>query len=201
MIDLSRVLRAVLVATVISIILVYASLFGLVSGQDGASISFATAVYAGHGEMEDPVLDRIPGADQIAGMALMRSFDLARDGGCPHLMHASAAIDTQGATAERERLFGLIWSYASMGADLDLGCDDLGAPVLWDAVLDMDRARITLLLRLGADPDAAVVRTHRNTLGLDLRGLIALMRIRHAEQDRVLVTLDQIEAELWSADD
>jgi len=200
MIEPLRAARAVLIAVSISIVLLYAAFLNLVSGSDGASISFATAIHAQHGSAQNPWLDRLPGAGQLAGIALVRSFDPDDASGCVHLMHASSAIRAEQRGSERERLLRLIWSYVSLGADLDLGCDELGAPVLWDAVLDLDRDRISFLLAIGADPERAVVRTHLHPLGLNLRELIVLMRARHAEHAEALANLDEIERQLWLND-
>jgi hypothetical protein len=198
--ELGRALRMALVGLAASLIVLYAGVVELVHGSDGASVSLATALHAGD-DAEAWSLANLPGVQQIAGVMLLRSFDPSDAGGCLHLLHANAALEVDTPSSQREQLLGLMWAYMSLGADPNTGCDNLGAPPLWDAVLDLDRTRVRLLLASGADPDRVVVRTSLHPLGLNLHELIALMRIRHTEHAAALATIDEIEQQLWSTRD
>jgi len=196
-IDPGSLIRALLLALAIGLTLLYSAFLSQVSGTTGPQISKATQVFADDGRDDGWLFGHLPGAAAIAGWALFHSFDPDVDGGCLHLMFANNAIRQGMPKDQRERLLSLVLAYVQRGADPDRGCDDSGAPPLWNAVLDLDEVRITLLLAAGAHPAAATVVTDLHPLGLDLRGLIGLMRIRHAAAPEVLARLDRIEAQLF----
>jgi hypothetical protein len=177
--------------------LLYAGVAGWAAGTDGRSISYATTLYATGGRDYAAVIRWLPGAGRIARWSLMRSMARSSDRGCQHLMLANNSFHPGISPRDRDRLLDLMQRYLARGADPDRGCDSLASPPLWMPVMEHDPERVRLLMDAGAAPERAWMRTARHPAGLDLAGLIAVIRANHPEDPATQGALDEIEALLW----